>query len=72
MLKKIGNLFIVALIFGLFVFALGVGLEKQDVADCHKLEQQSIDFADSGFYLTQAESDMCQALGIDISAPVLR
>ena len=52
----------------LVAWVLIIGYNRQEVADCMKLQQQSKDFAQ--FYLTQSEDDMCKAHGIVIAAPV--
>jgi hypothetical protein len=50
-------------------YVLKVGIEKEAMVECYKLESQSKEFKGK-FFLTQSESDMCIANGFYIEAPV--
>ncbi len=52
----------------MFVWALLVGLDKQDKVDCLTLENQAKEL--QGFYLTKAQDEQCRALGIIISTDI--
>lgn len=56
---------VLAVVFGYFV---NQGIDRQEVVDCLKLEQQSKDF--DLFFLTANEKAMCDSHGIIIVAPV--
>lgn len=50
---------------------IGVAMDKSEVVDCLKLDQQSDDFRATGvFFITAQENDMCNAHDIHINAPV--
>lgn len=53
-------------------FALMKGMDKQAVADCQKLVDQSIEFQNAGFYITEYEDAKCRHHGIAIDAPVMK
>ena len=53
----------------IFIYVLVVGIEKESMVECSKLESQSKEFKEK-FFLTQSESDMCIANGFKIDAPV--
>lgn len=67
MQKLIITLAVVALIV-LFFYAVGTGLDRQAKADCYTWKNQSEQFP--GFYLTQWQKDQCDAVGVEINAPV--
>lgn len=46
-----------------------VGMDRQEVADCRKLRQQSVEYAPH-FFLATWEDEMCRAHGIIINAPI--
>lgn len=58
--------------FAALFFAVLTGLEKQSEVTCIKLQNQSEEFKHAGFYLTESESHICDELGIEIDAPVLK
>ncbi len=49
--------------------AFKVSWDKSDLAQCHELQSQSVKFAPS-FFLSVNEKQMCDELGVEISAPV--
>lgn len=63
----ITTLLIIATLLG-FVWVLNYGLNKSEIAECMKLEQQSTEY--KNFYLTDIENQMCTAHGFKINAPV--
>lgn len=71
-MKEIIKQIIVALILLVVIFLvvklLAIGLKKQDRVECQKLLSWSKEYP--LFYLTQNEKEMCDFLGVTISAPV--
>ena len=60
-LKKIGAALLLVALAVVFVYALSIGLEKQDRADCLKWRQYAAEY--SQWYATAAERNQCEALG---------
>lgn len=71
-MKEIIAKIVVALLLVATLYLVGLafvtGLEKQDWVQCQKLKSQSQEYP--LFYLTQNEKDMCDSLGVTISAPI--
>lgn len=67
MQKVIITLTVIALIV-LFFWAIGTGLDRQAKADCETWRNQANEF--EGFYLTQWQKDQCDAVGVEVNAPV--
>lgn len=63
------SIVVIAALYGFFV-ALSHGVSKQEVVECYKLQKQSKDFADAGFYITTWQKGMCDSHGMSINAPV--
>lgn len=59
---------LVLLTFFAFVYALGLGIDRQEVVTCNKLQLQASTY--DAFYLTKSEKEMCDYHNIKISAPV--
>ena len=52
----------------LFIYALAVGVHRQDLVTCHNLQAESQTYV--RFFLTKGEKQMCDDLGVVIVAPV--
>lgn len=66
-IKIIYTIVIVSLV-GVFVWAVLIGLNKQDRVDCITWENQAKEF--QGFFLTKAQDEQCRALGIIINTDI--
>lgn len=49
--------------------AIAVGLERQELVTCHKLDSYSQTYAPS-FYVTEGQKATCDDLGVVIDAPI--
>ncbi len=63
------NTLYIALALGI-AYLIPEALEKEQSIDCYDLDHYSKEFADQGFYYTQAEAKACKALGFIINAPI--
>lgn len=67
MQKLIIILTVIALIV-LFFGALVVGLDRQAKADCETWRNQAEEY--EAFYLTKWQKEQCDAVGVEVNAPV--
>lgn len=54
---------------GLFSLVMA-SLDKSEVVSCLKLQEQAVEYG--GFYLTDWQSDMCEAHNIVINAEIIK
>lgn len=54
----------------LFSFSMFYGLKKSDENRCNELKRQSIEYS-RAFWLSPSEKEMCDALGVEIDAPIV-
>ena len=57
---------IAIVLIGAFVWSLKTGIEKSEVVECNKLEDQSKVFPN--WFATEWQVEMCKAHNIDLSA----
>jgi hypothetical protein len=67
-MKKAFGFVCVLAIGALFVIALFVGMNRQEVVECDTWAQQASQYP--AFYLTQWQADQCAAHHITVNAPV--
>lgn len=59
------------ILFGAIVVAgLWYSLQESDRVYCYKLQSQSVEFKDKGFYITELDKKICDELSIIVNAPV--
>lgn len=59
------------ILFGAFIMAsLWYSFRESDRVYCHKLQDQSIEYRDKGFYITELDKQICDELFIQVNAPV--
>ena len=54
----------------LFFYVLNIGVEKQELVACNKLQTYSQTYSHQVFFITEAEKAMCDGHGVYIDAPV--
>lgn len=69
--KNAASIFLAAAAITLLAFALVKGMDKQAEADCVKLQEQSVEYAHAGFYITEYQDAKCRHHGIIVDAPIL-
>lgn len=62
------KLVVLMVVVVLFALIINIGVEKQELVTCHKLQSYAQTYP--LFYLTPIEKEMCDAHGISIDAPV--
>lgn len=50
--------------------AFNKGLDKTEMAECYKLQQQAIHYSNKAFYITSWQDEMCNTHGIRVNAPI--
>jgi len=61
----------ILLVFTLSVYIAKVVIPASDRVDCLKLQKQSVEYKDNGFYITKSERDICDAVGLPVNAPII-
>jgi hypothetical protein len=74
------SVFFVTVLFGGLLYAMFIinPIEQQEKITCNKLQKQAEDYKNfmysetnpGGFYITKADKQMCNDLGIEINAPI--
>ena len=59
---------IVVLLVGILSFILYWGIDKSEIVECLKLQNQAQHYP--GFYLTEWQKDMCEAHAVEVIAIV--
>lgn len=60
---------LVAVMYGLGIL-ISQGIDKDIARQCAVLQDQSRQYSEAGFYITQSEKTMCDGIGQTIDAPV--
>jgi hypothetical protein len=70
-IEKLKVMSVLLVVTFLIVFALLIGLDRQEVVHCNELSRQSLEYDHRVFYITKVEYEMCMAHGIEIYAPIV-
>lgn len=70
-MKTIYTSIVVLAIAGVISFVFSIALERNDLVQCERLENQAEEYKDfKGYFISKEEARTCKALGFEINARV--